>query len=164
MRPEAGLYSDVLRSCEQSGLRYVVIGGMALALHGSPRPTADLDIAVDPAPEEADRAMRLLLHLRFHPTIPLPLSLAVVLTWLDGGGRRIDVLTRTLVPFSTLWETSELVRSDVALVRTASLPQLYSLQRARKTPVGFREAEGIARFVAARAELERLGNQSGAGP
>jgi hypothetical protein len=38
-------------------VEYVLVGGYALALHGAPRYTGDLDILVRPTPENADRLL-----------------------------------------------------------------------------------------------------------
>ncbi len=37
-------------------VRYLVVGGYALAIHGSPRYTGDLDIWIDPTSERKTRA------------------------------------------------------------------------------------------------------------
>jgi hypothetical protein len=51
----------VLEALERQGVRYVVIGGVALNLHGLPRATEDLDIFIAP---EADNVERLKAALR----------------------------------------------------------------------------------------------------
>ena len=44
-------YEDLLRALQASNVRYVVVGGTAVILHGVPRTTADLDVVVDLAAE-----------------------------------------------------------------------------------------------------------------
>ncbi len=39
-------YLDVIETLNQSGVRYTVVGGVAAILHGAPRMTGDLDLAV----------------------------------------------------------------------------------------------------------------------
>lgn len=49
---------DVLRICralDEAGARYVLIGGFAVILHGGERTTKDIDLLVDPAPENVGR-------------------------------------------------------------------------------------------------------------
>ena len=43
----------VFESCHQHDVRYAVIGGIAAVLYGVPRATFDLDILIDPTPENA---------------------------------------------------------------------------------------------------------------
>lgn len=54
---------DVRRICralEEAGARYVLIGGFAVILHGGERTTKDIDLLVDPAPENIARVKRAL--------------------------------------------------------------------------------------------------------
>lgn len=46
---------QILLALERHEVRYVVIGGIAATLHGSPLRTGDLDICPDRAPENLDR-------------------------------------------------------------------------------------------------------------
>jgi hypothetical protein len=128
-------FEDVLERLEGEGVRYVVVGGLALILHGFDRPTSDLDIVVDRAPAEAARAMRTLTKAGFVPTIPLPLTYVTVLRMSDRKGREIDVFARFQVPFAELWAGSELVRSSGTTVRVASVADLIRAMQLSGRPV-----------------------------
>ncbi len=52
---------DVFESLQRHDVRYVVIGGIAAILHGVPRATFDLDILIDPTPENATGLLAALL-------------------------------------------------------------------------------------------------------
>jgi hypothetical protein len=41
------LYEKVSRKLNNEGVSYIVVGGIALNLHGVPRATADLDLVVE---------------------------------------------------------------------------------------------------------------------
>ena len=49
------LYRSQLFDLTQAGVRFVVVGGVAAALHGSAQVTFDLDICFDPAPDNRER-------------------------------------------------------------------------------------------------------------
>jgi hypothetical protein len=51
---------DVL---ERAGVRYLVVGGVAVVLHGYLRTTLDLDLVIQLEPDNLDRALTA-LHLR----------------------------------------------------------------------------------------------------
>jgi hypothetical protein len=51
-------FVDLLRAFIAADVRFLVVGAYALALHGRPRATGDLDIWVDATPENAKRVMR----------------------------------------------------------------------------------------------------------
>jgi hypothetical protein len=46
--------AELVRALNDGGLRYVVIGGVAVGAHGYIRATEDLDIVPDPSPENLD--------------------------------------------------------------------------------------------------------------
>lgn len=53
-------FVDLLRTCIEAEVRFLVVGAYALAHHGRPRATGDLDVWVDPTPENASRVVRAL--------------------------------------------------------------------------------------------------------
>jgi hypothetical protein len=50
-------FVDLLRAFSAHEVRHLVVGAYALALHGRPRATGDLDIWVDATPDNAERVM-----------------------------------------------------------------------------------------------------------
>jgi len=60
--PEA--YSPLFEQLERDNVRYVVVSGMAVFLHGHNRPVVDLDIAIDSSPNESAKAMQTLPALQ----------------------------------------------------------------------------------------------------
>jgi hypothetical protein len=53
-------FIDLLQAFAAADVRFLVVGAYALAAHGRPRGTGDLDVWVDPTPENASRVMRAL--------------------------------------------------------------------------------------------------------
>jgi hypothetical protein len=53
-------FVDLLRAFVAADVRFLVVGAYALAVHGRPRATGDLDLWVDPTPENARRVMQAL--------------------------------------------------------------------------------------------------------
>ena len=54
---------DLLLALSEAQVRFVVIGGVAVGVHGFVRATKDLDIVPDPAPENLARLARLLTEI-----------------------------------------------------------------------------------------------------
>jgi len=48
-------FIDLLRAFVAADVRFLVVGAYALAVHGRPRATGDLDIWIEPTPENARR-------------------------------------------------------------------------------------------------------------
>jgi len=53
-------FVDLLRAFIAADVRFLVVGAYALAVHGRPRATGDLDIWVEATPQNAPRVMRAL--------------------------------------------------------------------------------------------------------
>ncbi len=137
------IYYDVFDRLERDEVRYVVISGVAVCLHGYVRPIADLDIAIDPAPDEADRALHTLTRLGFVPSLPLPLSMVSVMRMFDHARREIDVFMRYHIPFDELWAGSERMRVGDHIVRVASLEHLLRAKRITGRAYDLQDIEGL---------------------
>jgi hypothetical protein len=53
-------FVDLLRAFIAAEVRFLIVGAYALAIHGRPRATGDLDVWIEPTPENARRVMRAL--------------------------------------------------------------------------------------------------------
>jgi hypothetical protein len=60
-------FLDLLRAFIDRDVRFLIVGAYALAVHGRPRATGDLDVWVDPTPDNAARIMEA-LHAFGAPT------------------------------------------------------------------------------------------------
>lgn len=58
-------FKDLLTLFNGHQVEYMVIGGYALAIHGAPRATGDMDLYVRPTPENAGRIMTVLKAFGF---------------------------------------------------------------------------------------------------
>ena len=75
-------------------MRYVLVGGFALALHGAVRATKDIDILIEPTVENARRALKALSQLPFGVAHELdPSQVAAKPLTIIGDDPRVDLLT-----------------------------------------------------------------------
>ena len=51
-------FKDVLTCLHDAGAEFVIIGGYAVAFHGHPRATKDIDVLVRATPENAEKVYR----------------------------------------------------------------------------------------------------------
>ena len=58
-------FKEFIQSLNANNVRYLVIGGYAVAFHGHPRYTKDLDVWVDPIPDNAARVIKALEQFGF---------------------------------------------------------------------------------------------------
>jgi hypothetical protein len=62
---------DVPSALLAARVRFVVVGGLAMLLHGIDRLTADVDLAMDLAPEAVRTAMTVLTAAGMRPVAPV---------------------------------------------------------------------------------------------
>lgn len=144
------VFSDVIGQLERNSVRYIIVSGVAVVLHGYVRPIADLDIVIDRSTNEAQRAMLTLTAIGFVPSIPLPLSVLTVLRMFDGMNREVDVFVRYHIPFAKLLSDSEIMGVNGNMVRVASLEHVIQAKRITGRPHDIQDIE----------ELLSLGNSS----
>ena len=140
-------YVDVFQRLEGAQARYVVIGGAAVVLHGLARPIADLDIVIDPAPDETRRVMNVLRACGFVPSVPLPMSMMTVQRLFDYSAREIDVFVRYHIPFEELWSDSERVSCGDGLVRIVSLDHLIWRRHPNSRPQEIHDIKMLQEFA-----------------
>ena len=110
-------FADFLRLLNERNVRYLVVGGYAVAYHGYPRYTGDLDVFVEASPENAARLVEVYGEFGFNRSdlkpelfmIPDNVVRMEVLTSITGVAfadayvRRIQVEVNGLVvPFIAL--------------------------------------------------------------
>ena len=67
-----GEIEAVLDALNRAQVRYLVVGGVAVVLHGYLRTTADLDLVIHLAPDNVLMAVNALTTLQYRPRAPVP--------------------------------------------------------------------------------------------
>jgi hypothetical protein len=103
-------FVDLLRAFIAHDVRFLIVGAYALAVHGRPRATGDLDVWVEPAPDNATRVMQALADFG----APLSdvraedFSRPGIVFQMGLPPRRIDVLTElTGLSFTESWRSRQ---------------------------------------------------------
>lgn len=99
-------FVDLLRAFVAADVRFLIVGAYALALHGRPRATGDLDLWVEATPENAARVMRALavFGAPLAEISEADLSCAGVTYQIGVPPGRIDILTElTSLTFAEAW-------------------------------------------------------------
>lgn len=145
------VFEPIFQALNKSGVRYVVVGGLATVLHGYARLTADVDLVVDLAPEEAVRVIEALVAAGFRSQIPVSpeefLDPTVRDRWVKEKNMRafslvdpanpmrvVDLLLESPVPFADLWARSHEVVLQATKIRIASIEDLIALKRQAGRP------------------------------
>lgn len=90
-------FVDIVTSFVESDVEFVVVGAYALAAHGHPRATGDIDLFVRPTPENARRVYRALLEfgapVAAHGVSESDFAVPGNVYQIGLPPRRIDILT-----------------------------------------------------------------------
>ena len=106
-------YSDMLSALNAEGVEYLLVGGHALAAHGLPRATRDIDLWVRPTVANAARVLRALARFGAPPGDLTSEDLARKGTVYQVGvaPQRIDILTMIDgVEFDEAWAGRTAIR------------------------------------------------------
>lgn len=159
------IFEPVIEALERAGVRNVVVGGLAVVLHGHARLTADVDLAVDLSPEQAARAAQTLAGLGLRPRAPVDLAdfadaesrarwksekgMEVLSLWDPSEPMRaVDVFVENPIDFDELWDRSLVVSLERTRVRIASIPHLIRMKEAVGRPSDLED-------IAALKEIQR---------
>lgn len=101
-------FRDLLQAFADHGVAHVVVGAHAMAVHGVPRATGDLDVWVRPTPENAQRVVAALrafgAPLAAHGVTAADFERSGTVYQMGVPPRRIDVLTAISgVEFDDAW-------------------------------------------------------------
>lgn len=115
-------FDEMLSALSEAGAEYLIVGAHAVAVHGHPRATGDLDVWVRPSPENGSRVMAALRRFGaplFDLTLE-DLSKPGIVFQMGVPPCRIDILTDiTGVDFDGAWE-----RRVTAVIEGRPLPFL----------------------------------------
>jgi predicted nucleotidyltransferase len=158
-------FLSIFHEFERRNIHYVLVGGLAVLLHGVDRLTADIDLVVDPAPDEAAKAIAALLEMGFKSHAPIePRQFAdgavrerwrrgsgmLVLSFWDPENRRptVDLFAEYPMDFAELFKESIVMPLTNTKVRMASLEHLIAIKRAAARP---KDLEDVQRLLELRA-------------
>jgi hypothetical protein len=160
--PEFGLEA-MLRRLSDSGVDYVVIGGIALIAHGSPRATRDLDIVFAPDAANLERLGQVLVDLGARlrgvdedvPFVPDGATLAKVeLLTLETSLGWLDVHRRPpgSPPYGTLRKRAESIDFGDFSVLVASPEDLKAMKRSAGRSIDIVDLDYLETIIRLRRE------------
>lgn len=130
-------WSEFLSSLRRHGVRFLVVGAHALAAHGRPRATQDLDVLVAPTAANARKVGAALAEFGFT-------KLAADWAWFTKPYRvtmlgripfRIDLLTSISgVSFTAAWKNRVTLATDIGEIAILGLADLRANKRAAGRP------------------------------
>jgi len=139
-------YRDILHALSDENVRFILIGAYALAAHGYPRATMDIDIWVMPSPENAEAVLRALRSFGspLHNLTQKDLEVDGTLFQIGIAPRRIDIITEaTGLKFEQAYQNSVLVNIDGINVHIPSIDDLIINKKATGRTKDLADAEAL---------------------
>lgn len=141
------LYERIFRSLNKSGVQYVVIGGIAVNLHGAERATGDLDIAISLTGDDTAKFVSAVKELKLVPRVPVQIEDFADpqkrKEWIEQKNMKvftvynprdplehIDIMIDHVVDFSTLYKNRVMMKLREIEIPVAGIPDLIVLKEA----------------------------------
>jgi len=154
-------YERVLRELNCRGVEYIVVGGIAVNLHGVPRATADLDLLLRMESSNFNGFLEAMKRLGFRPGIPLRLeevTLENLRRWRREKNLKalsfknprvpyeeVDVVLDHPLDFEAVYRRIEFVRAGGILLPLVSLRDLMRLKEHSGRPQDLSDLEALRR-------------------
>ncbi len=167
MRAQIG---EILAALSASNVRYLVVGGVAVVLHGHLRTTMDLDLVIQLEPDNVRRALRAFEELGLQPLVPVPMqafadpasreswirdkNMIVFSVWHPAKPTlKVDVFVSEPFDFDTVYERSVRVDLETAQARIVAIEDLLALKEEAGRP------QDLADIASLKALVEAMGDE-----
>lgn len=149
-----------MQALQAGGVRYVIVGGVAVVLQGYVRATADLDLMVDLVADESGKAIEALTALGLRPRAPVDAKDFAdpekrdqwtrekgmkVFSMFDPSNpmREVDLFVENPMDFEDVWKRAKLMDINGTPARVASIGDLIELKRISGRPKDLADIEEL---------------------
>ncbi len=144
---------DLLRAFIDAEVRFLVVGAHAVGYHAEPRATGDLDVWIEPSPDNSQRTFRALVAFGapLHELSADDLATPGIVFQMGLPPNRIDVLTAIDgVDFPAAWARRCQAHVGGLRVPVIGLDELLENKRAAGRPKDRADLDLLERFARAR--------------
>jgi hypothetical protein len=151
---------QIFKALADAEVDYVVVGGLAVVMHGHLRATRDLDLVIGLQPRNCASAMAALGGIGLRPRLPVTLAdfadpvkredwfqnrnMLVFQLWDPGNPERsVDVFVREPIDFSSLLAEAVIKDLDGIAIPVASIRHLIQLKLAANRPLDLEDVRAL---------------------
>ncbi|MCC7460802.1 MAG: hypothetical protein IT286_05815 [Proteobacteria bacterium] len=145
-------YEQIFEELNKENVRFILVGGLAVVLHGHQRLTADVDLVIQLQKTNLENAIRALKKLDYRPRPPVPFEQfadqAIREAWIEEKGLmvfslhssklkdvEIDLFVKEPFDFEKALQRSEKIQFDHSHAHIASIDDLIELKKKAGRPV-----------------------------
>lgn len=156
-------YLELFRALEQEGVRYLVVGGVAVNLHGAERMTMDVDLMIAQDAENLPRFMEVARRLHLKPNLPVTLEQFCDAATLAGWIRdkhmlalqlrppapeapSIDILVKPVVPFEAAFARRLQIEVENVKISVIAVEDLVALKSGTGRPIDQSDIQALRRL------------------
>jgi hypothetical protein len=156
--------AEVFRELQEADVRYALVGGLAVTLHGHLRSTADIDIVLTLDDENLSKFVSHFKSRGWKPVLPLPFDALLDPTqradWITNRNLKVfavhhadksyltlDVLLVAPMPVEQIVANARSLAAFGSNVSVASIPDLITMKRAVGRPVDISDIEGLEELL-----------------
>jgi hypothetical protein len=158
-------FDAIFIALQAAQVRYIVVGGVAVVLHGSPRFTADLDLVIALEDQNVRAALAALEGLGYRPRAPVPAQqfadpdirrswiedkgLTVFSLWSpDHPATEIDIFVEEPFAFDDAYARAVQADLGTSMVTVASIADLIILKRRAGRPKDLADISALEALTA----------------
>jgi len=163
------IYLELLKALEEKQIHYVIVGGLAVILHGFARMSIDLDLAVSLDTSNLRHFLNVVKELGYRSRLPVPLEdfadPVKRKTWIEQKNmlvfslvhekraqELIDIFVQDIVPFEELYARHVSISLGAIHAKVASIQDLKKMKELAGRPQDLQD-------IAALNEIERRQNK-----
>ncbi len=157
------IYEEIFKEFELRGVRYLVVGGLAVNLYGYVRLTMDLDIMVDLSDENLSKIVNVMETFGYTPRVPvnphefiskekrdewIEQKGAIVFTFIDlkSPFKHVDIFLSNPMNFEAAYSRREVMTIGGVRIDTASIDDLIEMKRSAGRPRDMEDANHLERI------------------
>lgn len=142
-------FRDLLLALRDAEARFLIVGAYAVSVYAEPRATGDLDVFVEPTPENAVRVYAALQQFGapLHDLTVTDLATPEVVFQIGLPPRRVDILTSiTAVSFAEAWQDRVEVTYGEVRAPVIGRRALIDNKRALARPKDLADVDSLCRL------------------
>lgn len=156
-------YEEIFRELNKRRIDYVVVGGVAVVMHGVVRLTADLDLMVHLEEKNLTKFVEVMNELGYKPKVPVKAESFIDpdnrRTWIEEKNMRvfsfyhpkkgimlIDIFINEPVPYNKIREDAVKMKMGNLLIPTVSIEDLIRLKEISGRPQDIADIEALKRL------------------
>lgn len=156
---------QIFKALSDAEVEYVVVGGLAVIMHGHLRATRDLDLVIGLRPDNCAKGMSALSGIGLRPRLPVMIAdfvdPATREDWAENRNmlvfqlwdpvnpeRAVDVFVREPLDFRAMFEDAAIKDLDGVPIRVASIRHLIALKSAAGRPLDIDDIQALREIAA----------------